>query len=507
MFVRKKKNRSGSVSVQIIHKENGINRVVKTIGCSDSEYKLSKLLRQAQRECQFIEQQESLFISREDASIESFVESLSNAQIRVVGPELVFGKVYDAIGYSALGQQMFRHLVICRLAYPGSKLKTVDYLYRYEGVEIGINAVYRFMDKVYNTYKKQIEDITFEHTKKLLGGRIGIVFYDLTTLYFEASDEDDLRKIGYSKDGKSQQPQILIGLLVGMHGYPISYQMFEGNTWEGHTLITFLENVEKRFALPKPVIIADAGLLSNKNLVELEKAGYTYILGARLKNESDAVRNRVLMLQLQDGLHAEIQKDETRRVIVHFSKKRADKDLHSRKRGLARLEKNLQAGKLTKSHINNRGYNKYLAMIGDVKIKIDYDKFKTDNQWDGLKGYITNSSVSAKEIMDHYNQLWQIEKAFRISKSDLKIRPIYHRLRRRIESHLCIAFTAYAVYKELERLMEIDNVPFSVIRAAQLTHTMYQVVITLPESNQERRILLQMDENQALLKKITDNIS
>ena len=96
---------------------------------------------------------------------------------------------------------------------------------------------------------------------------------------------------------------------------------------------------------------------------------------------------------------------------------------------------------------------------------------------------------------------------FRISKSDLKIRPIYHRLRRRIESHVCIALTAYAVYKELERLMEIDNKPFSVIRAAQLTHTMYQVVITLPESNQERRILLQMDENQALLKKITDNIS
>ena len=95
------------------------------------------------------------------------------------------------------------------------------------------------MDKVYNTYKKQIEDITFEHTKKLLGGRVGIVFYDLTTLYFEASDEDDLRKIGYSKDGRAQQPQILIGLLDGMHGYPISYQMFEGNTWEGHTLITF----------------------------------------------------------------------------------------------------------------------------------------------------------------------------------------------------------------------------------------------------------------------------
>lgn len=452
-----------------------------------------------------MQQQETLFVSQDDVKIESYMQLLSNAQIRVVGPELIFGKIFDAMGYSAIPEKMFRHLVICRLAYPGSKLKMVDYLYRYQGTVVDINAVYRYLDKIYNTYKKQIEDITFVHTEKVLGGTVGIVFYDMTTLYFEASDEDDLRKIGYSKDGKHQQPQILLGLLVGMNGYPIAYQMFEGNTFEGHTLLTFLKRTEERFKLSKPVVIADAGLLSKRNLQELEEGGYMYILGARMKNESEAVVNAILALKLREGKHAEILREDHTRLIVNYSQNRAYRDSHNRTRGLERLEKSLKAGRLTKSHINNRGYNKYLKMIGDVKIEIDKTKFEHDSLWDGLKGYVTNSKLSAGEIINNYRQLWQIEKAFRISKSDLRVRPIYHRLSKRIESHLCIAFVSYAVVKELERLLSLAHAPFSAIRAAQLTHTMYQVSITLPESKHVRQITLQMDQHQSLLKKIIDD--
>lgn len=324
------------MSVQIIEKVNGRYRVVKTVGCSGEAQQISALYHQARHEIQLMSQQSSLFVYEEDAQLESYLNLLTNAQIRVIGPELVYGRIYDKIGYGAIGKEIFRHLVISRLAYPGSKLKTVAYLDRYQGRHIEPDVIYRFMDTLYNKLKDRIETITFEHSKRVLGGKIGIVFYDVTTLYFEAADEDDLRRTGYSKDGKHTHPQILVGMLVGMNGYPIAYDIFEGNTFEGNTFIPVLENFEKRFALPKPTVVADAGLLSNKNIEALEKAKYKYILGARIKNESTAIKNSILALRLKNGKHSELRKGDTTRLIVHYSGKRAKKDEHTRKRGLKR---------------------------------------------------------------------------------------------------------------------------------------------------------------------------
>lgn len=171
-----------------------------------------------------------------------------------------------------------------------SKLKTIDYLYRFQGVSLEISSVYRFLDKLNAKLKDQVERISFAHTLKVLQDKISIVFYDMTTLYFEASDEDDLRKTGFSKEGKNQNPQIFLGLLVGMGGYAIGYDLFEGNIYEGHTLIPVIEKVTKKFNLNKPIVVADAGLLSNDNIEALEKDGYEYILGARIKTEPQAIK-------------------------------------------------------------------------------------------------------------------------------------------------------------------------------------------------------------------------
>ena len=166
------------------------------------------------------------------------------------------------------------------------------------------------------------------------------------------------------------------------------------------------------------------------------------------------------------------------------------------------MEKRLRSGKLSKTHLNNRGYNKYLKLTGKVDIAIDYEKFQADQAWDGLKGYITNSRLRAHQVIDNYQHLWLIEKAFRISKTDLQIRPIYHRLRHRIDGHICIAFAAYSVYKELERVLAKEKTSMSVNRAAELTHNMYQLNIVLPESKKEKSILLNMDQEQAQLYQI-----
>jgi transposase len=504
MFSRKLKNRSGSTSVQIISKERGKYKVVKTIGSSDNEQEIQKLVLLARQEIERLNAQPKLFISESDSVIEQVFESLGNASIRTVGPEIIFGKIYDGIGFNEIKEELFRHLVIARLAFPLSKLKTIEYLYRFQGVTLDKDAVYRFLDKLNNQLKERVEQIAFAHTLKVLDGKISIVFYDMTTLYFEASDEDDLRKAGFSKDGKHQNPQIFLGLLVGLDGYAIGYDIFEGNIYEGHTLIPFIEKIAAKFNLEKPIVVADSGLLSKDNIIALEEKNYEYIIGARLKSEPEKIKQQILDKKLIDGDIVKIKRSANTRLIVTYANNRAAKDEHNRKRGLQRLEKQIKSGKLTKSSINNKGYNKYLKLEGEISIKIDYQKFNQDNAWDGLKGYITNTKISDKKVIDNYKNLWHIEKAFRMSKTDLRIRPIYHRLKHRIEAHICIAFTAYSIYKELERILYREKSNLSLKKAAELTHNMYQITYTLPESKHTKTRLLKMDEQQAELYQIIE---
>jgi len=490
MYFRELKNRSGSISIQIISKAHGRYKVLKTIGCATTQRKIDELKVKANQEIELLKKQITFFSSDDDELVDRLISSLSNSSVRTIGPEIIFGKIYDHIGFGVIDEDLFRHLVISRLAFPLSKLKTVDYLYRYQGVMLDVDTVYRFLDKLNNELKQQVEQIAFAYTKLILNGNISVVFYDMTTLYFEASDEDDLRKTGFSKDGKHQNPQIFIGLLVGLGGYAIGYDIYEGNTYEGHTLIPFIEKISKKFNLDKPVIVADAGLLTNDNIKALESKQYEYIIGARLKNETEKIKKQIIQYQYKNGTTISLDKIENTRLIVNYSDSRATKDFYNRQRGLKRLEKQIKAGRLTKSNINNKGYNKYLKLTGEVSIEIDYGKYKNDQVWDGLKGYITNTKLDNEAVIENYKNLWHIEKAFRMSKTDLRIRPIYHRLRKRIEAHICISFTAYSIYKELERVLYAEKSTLSLKKAIEQTHNMYDITYILPDSKHTKTKLL-----------------
>ncbi|MEA3346695.1 MAG: IS1634 family transposase [Candidatus Auribacterota bacterium] len=502
MFVRKKQNKTGSVSIQIIDKSNGY-KVVKTIGCSKNQNTIRQLVKKAQqtiRTCDGKQSELFSFRDKDTTIIENFLNDLSNAQIHTVGPELIFGTLFNRIGFNVIKEELFRHIVITRLVFPASKLKTVDYLYRYQGKTIKSDAVYRFLDKLCDNYKDVVEKVSFKYTERTLKN-ISVVFYDMTTLYFEAEDEDDLRKIGFSKDGKFQKPQIMLGLLVGQHGYPIGYDIFEGNTFEGHTLLPILEKIQKKYNFSNPVVVADAALLSKKNIENLSHKKYPFIIGARIKNESDEVKREILKLAngIKDGENFVITKTDGTRLVVTHSNKRQKKDLYNREKGLVKLRQKIKSGRLTKESINNRGYNKFLILDGKIKVEIDKNKIRSDGLWDGLKGYITNTQLSAKNIVENYHHLWQIEKAFRISKTDLRIRPIHHYKRKRIEAHICIAFVAYTIYKELERLLYKYGAEFSVARATELTHNMYEIEFQPPDSIESRKIMLKLDKQQQAL--------
>lgn len=165
------------------------------------------------------------------------------------------------------------------------------------------------------------------------------MFYDVTTLYFEIEDEDDLRKTGFSKDGRHQQPQIILGLLVSVHGYPLAYEIFEGNKFEGYTMLPVIDAFKTKYKLEKLVIIADAGLLSNDNVEQLQSKKYEYILGARIKNESQQLKKEIQALKLKNGESIVLKKDKQSKLIITFSEARAKKDAANRKKGLEKLEK------------------------------------------------------------------------------------------------------------------------------------------------------------------------
>lgn len=499
MFVRKNKNRSGSVSVQIVEKINRVNRLLKTVGIAGNQREEDLLTIIAANEIERLKGQAELFVDHDDLVVESFVESLSSSAIQWVGSDLILSKIYAKIGYPEDGScAYFKALVLARLVFPKSKLKTVKFLQANAALPVGVHTIYSFMDTLQERLHTQIEDITYTHATSIEEGRVAVVFYDMTSLYFEASQEDEFRIPGYSKDGKHQNPQILIGLVINASGFPLGYHVFEGNKAETKTLIPVIEAFCERFNLPRPIVVADAALLSKKNIEALQNKKYTYILGGRLKNESDPLKQTILHVKPTSQSPKELP-HRYGRLIVTYSHQRAKKDKRNREKGLARLEKKVTSGKLTKKHINNRGYNKYLKLQGEATVWIDRERFEADAVWDGLKGYITNTDLAIDEVVDQYKKLWNIERAFRISKTDLRIRPIYHRLKNRILAHICICFAAYTVYKELERQLHIQNTGMSVETAIEEIRQIKQLTYRLPKSKQIKTKILAPTPNQEIL--------
>jgi transposase len=499
MKIRSKRNKSGSQSIEVYEYKNKSQKHVKSFGSSKSVEELKNLKFQAETYLQSHSDQISFDFFQEEKtnSSESVIKQLSSLPspvVSLVGPEQILGKVFDQMGFNEIPESLFKDLVISRLVFPCSKLKTVDYLAYSQQKFTTVGKIYRFLDRFYDNHKEQAESICYRWTKSRLTD-ITVVFYDMTTLYFESETEDDLRRIGYSKDGKFQCPQILVGLLVTQKGYPIGYDVFSGNTAESKTLIEAIKRLQSKYNFIKPIVIADSGLLTESNIESLSQDKYEYILGARLKNVSEAQKAEILKLAegINDGecfelngaensLQAEQNPEryfKNKRLIVGYSAKRAYRDELNRQRGIKRLEKQFGNSKtITKADITNRGYNKLLKIISEnaeIKVEIDQEKILQDKRWDGLKGYVTNSQLSTKEILENYKHLWQIEKAFRISKTDLRIRPIYHRREERIKSHLTIAFVGYAVFKEFESYLEDKKVNFSPQKAIELAKTIYEI--------------------------------
>lgn len=485
MFIRKKKNPSGVVSVQIIDKSHGKYRMIKTIGSSLDNVEIEELCNLGK---QWISNhlgeqdlfQQELKQQEEKQVIEYLLSNIEN--ILINGTQLILDRVFNIIGFNKIDDKILQNLVIARLSQPMSKSATVEYLKSYFDEDLQLHKIYRYMDKLYNTQQERIQQISVEHTRKILGGQIGLMFYDVTTLYFETDYGDELRENGFSKDGKHSQPQIVLGLLVSRDGYPLSYSLFNGSQYEGRTMLPIVEDFVQRFNLEDFVVVADSGLMNKSNISLMESFGYKYIIGARIKNETQEIRSQILSFNKCDNVFNELKK-ENNRLIIGYSAQRAKKDKYNREKGIKRLRQAYKSGNITKENINKRGYNKFLEISDNVKVGINQNKINEDEKWDGLKGYITNTSLPVKEIHEQYNSLWIIEKAFRVTKGTIEMRPMFHFNPCRIEAHVCICFVAYKVYKELDRMLKSSNIQLSVDKVLNIAKTITTIKMKLPLSN------------------------
>lgn len=231
MFVRQKKNKSGVISVQVIDKSSGRYKVFKTIGSSDNPLEIKALVLKAKEFIKETTGAQEFDFSDTNQLIQSALNNITSHKL--AGIDLVLGKIFDEIGFNQIEDELFKDLVLYRLVYPKSKLKTTEYLYRYAQKSYSEDDIYRYMDKLYDTEKELVQQISYEHTQSILNDEINVVFYDVTTVYFEIDNEDELRKTGFSKEGKHQNPQIVLGLLISKNGYPLAYDIFEGNKFEG----------------------------------------------------------------------------------------------------------------------------------------------------------------------------------------------------------------------------------------------------------------------------------
>jgi len=503
MFVRVKTTpNSPRRSVQIVQSvrkgDKVSQKIVRHVGIAmdDNELEQLKQLAESIKSKLELENQNLLFSPEEFANMTSKPQKKSKQpsskdfqvdlrdiveEDRVIhGIHDIYGNLFDELEYTNVLPETkeisryFRDIVLARIANPTSKRATVEMLEKRFGITLNLDKVYRMMDALDDTAIDRLQEMSYTNTCSLFQKKIDVIFFDCTTLYFETFEEDDFRKNGYSKDLKFNQPQVVLALLVTKEGLPIGYKAYEGNQYEGHTFIPVIQELREKYQLDKVVFVADAGMLSKENLREIESMKdqhIEYIIGARLKNLPHKLQQKILdkknYHQTSDGMVGRFTY-QGRHLIVSYSEKRAKKDQYDREKALEKLQHKIAKSKNPKQFLSQYGYKKYLTLEGESSFTINEEKIAESSQWDGLHGIITNcDTMSDKELLEQYNNLWNVEYAFRITKHDLKVRPVYHWKKKRVKAHLAISFAAYSLVRYLEYRVKLQYKKLSPERIRQ----------------------------------------
>lgn len=441
--IRQIKYSANSVSIQVYKIENRKRVIIRHIGTACNEQEKSDLVTLAHDFIEKISKQLYLFEDQQSGNI------LYVNQTEFIGVHYTFlyelvSKLIIKIGFDKIKSNLLLDLVILRMMEPSSKLRSIELLDEYFGIKHQRQRYYEFAPQ-WLTLKSKSESIALDFAKKHYSFNFDLLFYDVTTLYFETFEEDELRKNGFSKDNKSQQPQILVALMVTKEGFPIAYEVFSGNTFEGHTIIPVVKSFINKNKVKEFTVVADAAMISVENIQTLKENSINYIVGARLGNlPNDLIAEIDKNISREDDKSIRL-KTENGYLICSYSTTRYRKDNYE-------MEKQIQKAKYI---IDNPSKNKKLKFTkaNGQNIELNQKLIDKTKKILGIKGYYTNleqSIVSNNTIIERYHELYKIEQAFRISKSDLQTRPIFHYKEEPIKLHLLICFIALVVSKHIE---------------------------------------------------------
>ena len=401
------------------------------------------------------------------------LDNLTEEKRVVEGFHDIFGSLFHTLGFHQIlpkkKSQVLKELVLARIASPASKHRSQEMLAADFGIEIHLDRIYRMMDSLLEK-RVDFEKKVFQATQSLCFGKIDMLLFDVTTLYFESVEEDELKRFGYSKDQKFHSVQVVLALATTEQGLPIGYRTFPGNTADVSTLKVTLEEWKKQLPIGEVRVIGDSAMMSEANLSALEAANIKYIIAAKLKKTSLSIQNQLFQkngdcISVNNEKHYKQEHllPKGRRLVVTYSEKRARKNRNDRLRILEKVQKKIGSGKNFKKLISNRGYQKFLKAQGEGKLIVDEAKISEAEKWDGLHGIISNDHDSnAVDLLTTYRRLWVIEESFRIQKSDLSIRPIYHFKPERVEAHILLCYLAFALIRYAEHRVESQQEQVSI---------------------------------------------
>lgn len=441
--IRQIKYSEKSVSIQVYKIENRKRVIVRHIGTARNEQELSDLLVLANDFITKTSKQLFLFEDRQTGSV------LYLKQTEFIGVYYTFlydvvSKIVLAIGFDRINNGLLLDLVIMRMMEPASKLRSIELLEEYFGIRHRRQSYYRSAP-LWPGLKSKAEGIALAFAKKHYTFNYDLLFYDVTTLYFEAFEEDGLRKNGFSKDNKSQQPQILVALMVSKEGFPIAYEVFAGNTFEGHTIIPVVKSFIIKNKVKNFTVVADAAMISTENIRALRENGINYIVGARLGNLSNELLGAIDKTILrEDGRTIRIKTDKGY-LVCAYSSVRYRKDKYE-------MEKQIEKARYIIDNPSKTKRPKFTQTKGQ-NMELNQKLIDKTQKILGIKGYYTDleeSMVGNATIVGRYHELYRIEQAFRVAKSDLKTRPMFHYKEEPIKLHLLICFMALVTSKHIE---------------------------------------------------------
>lgn len=461
MYVRCRLNKSGSTTVYLINsirlegKKFASSKVVKCFGSSKDNFVIEGWKKEALAL--------KLKLEKSGVSVKKLTkikdsDNIESVEVMEYGIKYLYDNLsksfFDKMKISETYKSTLKDVVFLRLARPLSKMKTASIAKTYGASDLTLSKIYKMMDYLDDDKIDYLKKYIFKHTQNIIGGSISVMFYDLTTIYFEANSKSDLKEFGFSKDGKSQHVQISLALIVTDSGMPIGYEIFKGNKFEGSTLVPTLEKLRREYKTEDVTIVADSAMLSQFNIESLVANNFKFILSSRVRNLSKKLTQELLneddYIKLEDESlsYKKLKLLNGQNLVTCYSDDRRKKDEYDRAKLIDKAKR--FEGKPCKNGLSSGLKRSFMKTRENSLLEIDYGKIEESKKLDGYFGFITNTDLTGKEVIAQYKGLWQVEQSFRITKSNLKIRPVYHFVDRRIKSHFIICYIAFALIRLLE---------------------------------------------------------